>query len=292
MQTETLDPITKNRILAVQRTEMTEHHIYRRMAAATRNPTNREVLEHIARDELLHHDHWAKLTGKRARPNRFKVWFYCSVARTVGPTFGLKLMERAEALAQSVYAEIARVVAHAGHIANDEARHEQSLIGMIDEERLKYTGDMVRGLNVAVVETTGLLAGLTLALPVRRELIITGLIAGVVMVLSVASTEYLGVASAGGKRSPVKALCYGVVTNVITIGLLLFPYLIFNNVFVSFGFMALNAVLVIAVFSFYMAVAKGRSFRRQFFEMVLVSLGVAALAFTIGLLARGTPTAH
>ena len=49
-------------------------------------------------------------------------------------------------------------------IAEDEERHEQKLLAILDEERLQYVGSMVLGLNDALVELTGTLAGLTLAL--------------------------------------------------------------------------------------------------------------------------------
>jgi VIT1/CCC1 family predicted Fe2+/Mn2+ transporter len=52
------------------------------------------------------------------------------------------------------------------------------------------------------------------------------------------------------------------------------------------GLMIFNAIVVVFLFSFYISVAKEISFRRRFSEMVLISLGVAALAFAIGYLAR------
>ena len=46
------------------------------------------------------------------------------------------------------------------------------------------------------------------------------------------------------------------------------------------------AIIIIYLFSFYISVVKGISIRRRFLEMALISLGIAALAFGIGLLAR------
>ena len=42
--------------------------------------------------------------------------------------------------------------------------HEQALIAMIDDERLQYISSMVLGINDALVELTGALAGFTFAL--------------------------------------------------------------------------------------------------------------------------------
>ena len=43
-----IDAEVKDRLLAFQRNEITEHHIYRRLARAIQSPENRQVLERIA----------------------------------------------------------------------------------------------------------------------------------------------------------------------------------------------------------------------------------------------------
>ena len=42
--------------------------------------------------------------------------------------------------------------------------NESALLQLLDEEKLRYTGSIVLGLNDVLVELTGALAGLTLAL--------------------------------------------------------------------------------------------------------------------------------
>lgn len=276
----------KSKILTMQKGEITEHFIYEKLAKSVKDPHNQSVLQRIAKDELGHHDLWQQYTGEKARPSRFKIWLYYLVSRVFGLTFGIKLMEEGEEKAQVAYAEIANFVPAASDVARDEHRHERQLIRLIDEERLRYTADMVRGLNVALVELTGTLAGLTLALPDSGLIVLVGLITGTVMVLSVASTEYLATKSGEGGRSPFKAALYGGLTNIVTFLFLLFPYLIFDNVYLSLGVMIFNAIVVVFLFSFYISVAREISFRKRFSEMVLLSLGVAALAFVIGYLAR------
>ena len=276
----------KSKILTMQKGEITEHFIYEKLAKSVKDPHNQSVLQRIAKDELGHHDLWQQYTGEKAHPSRFKIWLYYLVSRVFGLTFGIKLMEEGEEKAQVAYAEIANFVPAASDIARDEHRHERQLIRLIDEERLRYTADIVRGLNVALVELTGTLAGLTLALPDSELIVLAGLITGTVMVLSVASTEYLATKSGEGGRSPLKAVLYGGLTNIVTFLFLLFPYLIFDNVYLSLGVMIFNAIVVVFLFSFYISVAREISFRKRFSEMVLLSLGVAALAFVIGYLAR------
>jgi len=281
-----LDQKIKNRLLAAQKNEITEHFIYRKLSQSIKDTHNRGVLKQISDDELKHYHAWQKYTDKEIEPDGFKIWLYYVISRILGLTFGIKLMERGESKAEASYEELARSVPQAIEIARDEEKHEKELIRLIDEERLKYTGDMVRGLNVALIELTGVVAGLTFALQEKTIIIVAGLITGITMSLSVAGTEYIASKSVGGSHSPIKAVLYGGLTNLITALFLIFPYFIFANVYVSLGFMILNAVIVIWFFSFYISVAKEISFRKRFTEMTLIGLGIAALSFAIGLLVR------
>ena len=281
-----LDQKIKNRLLAAQKNEITEHFLYRKLSRSIKDAHNSGVLKQISDDELKHYHAWQKYTDKDIEPDRFKIWLYYVISRILGLTFGIKLMEQGESKAEANYTELARFVPQAIEIARDEERHEKELIRLIDEERLKYTGDMVRGLNVALIELTGVVAGLTFALQEKMLIIIAGLITGITMSLSVAGTEYIASKSVGGPHSPIKAVLYGGLTNLITALFLIFPYFIFANVYLSLGFMILNAVIVIWFFSFYISVAKEISFRKRFTEMTLIGLGIAALSFVIGFLVR------
>jgi VIT1/CCC1 family predicted Fe2+/Mn2+ transporter len=49
----------------------------------------------------------------------------------------------------------------------------------------------------------------------------------------------------------------------------------------------LVALLIILIFNFYISVAKDYDFGKRFGEMALISLGVAALSFGVGVLIRG-----
>ena len=281
-----LDQATKKRLLSAQRAEITEHFIYEKLSQSTKDPHNKGILKRISSDELEHHNVWKEYTGEDVKPDRLKIWMYYLISRILGLTFGIKLMERGEEQAQETYQEISKVVPAAKDIAREEDEHEKQLIGLIDEERLKYTGDIVRGMNVALVELTGVLAGLTLAIPNTRLILTVGLITGIAMTLSLASTEYLATRTGEGIRSPFKAVVYAGLANIFTVLFLVFPYFIFTNIYFSLGLMLLNAIIIIFLFSFYISVAKDISFWKRFPEMVLISLGVAALAFGIGLLAR------
>ena len=48
----------------------------------------------------------------------------------------------------------------------------------------------------------------------------------------------------------------------------------------------MNAIIVIYIFTFYVSVAKELSFRKRFFEMASISLGIALISFIIGFFVR------
>ena len=279
----------KKAILTAQKNEITEHLIYFKLSKSIKDPNNKKVLKDISNDELRHYHFWKNITNKDVKPNRFKVWRYYLISRLLGVTFGIKLMEKGEEGAQITYADIAKVIPEAQDIVEDEDAHERELINMIDEERLKYVGSMVLGLNDALVELTGALAGFTLALQNTRLIAMTGLVTGIAASLSMGASEYLSTKSeegSEGDKSPIKASLYTGSAYVITVFFLIFPFLVFSNVYFCLGFTMFNAMLVILVFTFYIAIAKDVPFRSRFFEMAGISLGVAILSFFIGYLIR------
>ena len=240
----------------------------------------------IADDELRHSMFWKKHTGHDAKPNKWSLWKYYLISRIFGITFGIKLMEKVEGKAQAIYEEISKYVPAALEIAKDEKEHESRLINLIDEERLRYVGSMVLGLNDALVELTGALAGFTLAFRNTRLIAMAGFITGIAASLSMAASEYLSKKSEEGSRDPLKASLYTGSAYVMTVLLLIFPYLVFANYYFCLGFTLFNAILVILIFTFYVSVAKGIPFWKRFAEMAAISLGIATLTFLIGFLVR------
>jgi len=281
-----LTPTLRQTLLTYQKVEITEHHIYLNLAKKTKSSENRQVLEAIARDELRHYQDWKKHTGQDVGPDRFTVWKYTLIGRILGLTFGLKLMESGEVKAQSNYAELKPVVPGIEAWMRDEDEHEQSLINMLDEERLHYAGSVVLGLNDALVELTGALAGLTLALQNVKLIALSGLITGIAAAMSMALSEYLSTRSEKTSKQPMRAAVYTGIAYIITVTLLILPYLLISNYFVDLALALSTAVLIIAAFNYYISVAKDEPFRRRFLEMAGLSLGVAAFSFVIGYFIR------
>ncbi len=293
MSAKAVDGKLKRDILGFQKNEITEHLIYGRLSASMKDARNRKVLSSISADERRHYDVWKKHSGEDVNPSMLKVWKYYLISRIFGITFGIKLMEGGEEGAQKAYARVAQHIPEARKIEREENVHEKELIGMINEEKLKYVGSIVLGLNDALVELTGALAGFTLAFQNTAVIALAGLITGVAASLSMGASEYLSTKSEqgeGGKdeeeKSPVKASVYTTGAYVMTVLLLMAPFFLLGNALAALGMTLAAAVLVIFVFTFYVSVAKDLPFRRRFAEMVGVSMGVAGVTFLIGFLIK------
>ncbi|MBN1248567.1 MAG: VIT1/CCC1 transporter family protein [Anaerolineae bacterium] len=273
-------------ILQFQENEITEYHIYSNLARRTRDPENNRILQHIAEDEHRHYGEWKEQTGKEVPANQFKVWWYTLLGRLLGITFALKLMERGEEGAQDAYGELVTEVPVAKAILADEDAHEEALLGMLDEERLRYTGSIVLGLNDALVELTGALAGLTLALQNTTLIALTASITGIAASMSMAASEYLSTKAEETSKTPGRAALYTGLAYVFTVLVLVLPYLLFDNLYLCLGLSLLIGVLIIASFTYYISVAEDQPFRRRFLEMAGLSLSIAALSFGIGYLIR------
>lgn len=281
-----MDEKMRIRLLLSQRNEITEHFIYKKLASLSKNKNNREVLNKIAEEEKSHYEFLKKLTQKEIHPDRKRVFLYTIMAKILGLTFSLKLMERGEDIAQDVYEKIKGEIPEFGQIFEDENRHEREIISLLDEERLKYVSSMVLGLNDALVELTGALAGLTLALQNTRLVAIVGLITGIAASMSMSASEYLSTKQEETTKNPVRASVYTGIAYILTVFFLILPYLFFKNIFLCLGFVLINALIVILLFTFYISVAKELSFKKRFLEMAGLSLSIAVVNFFIGMAIR------
>jgi VIT1/CCC1 family predicted Fe2+/Mn2+ transporter len=97
-----------------------------------------------------------------------------------------------------------------------------------------------------------------------------------------ASSEYLSTKAEETGKHPLRAALYTGATYLVTVALLVAPYLIFDNYYVCLGCTLAMGLFVIAFFNYFISVAKDLPFARRFFEMAGLSLAVAAFSFIIG----------
>jgi len=280
-----LDQKVKNELLVFQTNEISEHIIYGRLSLLQKSQENASIVKKISEDELRHYNIYKNYTGQDVKPNNFKIWWYLFLAKIFGITFSIKLMENGEKGAQVSYRQLSGILPEVEKIIKDENGHENDLIKLVDEDRLKYIGAVVLGLNDALVELTGTLAGLTFALQNEKLVGVAGLITGVAAALSMAASEYIAI-KAEGLISPTKAAFYTGVTYFIAVVLLVLPFLLLSNPFIAMLITLLAAVFLIFFFNYYYSVVKEVPFRRRFVEMLVISMGVAFLSFVIGLIIR------
>lgn len=280
-----IDDKLRSKLEIEQQNELNSHYIYSRLAKLSESSINRDILTQIADDEIKHYEFLRDLTRKNLGPNKAKIEWYILLARILGITFAVKLMERGEEDAQEAYETIEASLPEIRDIIEDEETHEHSLIDMINEERLEYIGSIVLGLNDALVELTGTLAGLSFAFQNNQLIALSGLITGIAASMSMGASEYLSTRTEGGENA-LKASLYTGIAYVLTVILLVAPFFIFNSYIVSLPVTLLLCVVILLVFNYYVSVAKDLNFLRQFSVMAGVSLGVSAFSFVIGILVK------
>ncbi len=281
-----IDEEMRLKLLPFQRNEITEQRIYTKLAHEAASPPNREVLLRIAEEERQHYEFWKTYTGQDVAPDGFKVWKYYLISRLLGFTFGAKLMENDEGDAQINYAGVREAIPNVEDLVEAEHRHENSIIDLLDEEALRYTGSVVLGLNDALVELAGVLTGLTFALQNTQLIALSGSITGVAAALSMAASEYLSTQAEGQTRDASRAALYTGVAYIVTVVIMILPYLLVPNLYVCLALALAAAIIIIAVFNYYIAVVKDMDFKARFLEMTVLSFGVAGLTFVIGLAIR------
>ncbi len=285
--THTLSPAAMKIVTTMQQNELTESVIYEKIAAFAKGEENKKTLLRLAKEEKAHYEIWKKYTGLELKPEKWKVFKFTAVARILGFTFAVKLMERGEEAAQEEYALLAKEVAESTFIRQQEEEHEKALLDMLDEESLQYVGSMVLGLNDALVELTGSLAGFTFAMQNTRLIALSGLIIGISATFSMASSEFLA-ARSEGRSDALKSCTYTGIAYLFTVVALILPYLLLGTTqyIAALVCMLLVVIAIIAGFTYYTSVALDQPFRSRFGEMSLISIGVAVMSFFVGILAK------
>lgn len=282
-----LSKTNMKRVLRWQRDELNGALIYTALAKREKDEANRAILAQMASDETLHAQVWRSYTNTDVKPSRLYVARFKFLGALLGFTFVMKLLQKAEALAEDDYAAAAEEFPEAIRIMEDEHAHEAALIDMLDEERLHYVGAMVLGLNDALVELTGTIAGLSFALANTRLIALSGIITGISATLSMAASNYLA-ERADGNPKALKSSLYTGAAYLITVALLVLPFLLLPNAqyLPALGIMLATVMIIIIFFNYYISVARSEKFLKRFLEMAIISLSVAAISFVIGLLVK------
>ncbi|NPV89081.1 rubrerythrin family protein [Coprothermobacteraceae bacterium] len=267
-----------------QQNEITESVIYASFAKRS-SAKNRPILSQRAQDEKRHYEMWKSVTGIEVAPRRGRVLLYVALSFIFGVTFAMKLMESGEKATEETYKSLSAEYPEVYQIYADEEQHEKLLYQMIEEEKLSYLGSIVLGLNDALVEITGTLAGLSFAFEGARTAGVAGLITGVAASLSMSASEYLSQVAEKGEN-PVRAAAYTFVAYFGVVLALVFPYFLFSKALSAFSTTLGVGLCVILYYAAFASVIHDRRFLRTFLEMLAIVIGVSVVSFGIGSLAR------
>jgi len=286
-----VNKVERRRLIRLQRMERTEMEVYRRLANREKKAENKNLLQKISIQENNHYNLLKEKTGEDVDYSKFRVYFHVITSIFLGLTFSLKLMEKTEQNAAQEYRDLGY-----DDIAEEEDEHEKELLSLLEEDALNYLSSIILGLSDALVELTGALAGLTFAFQELRVVALAGLVTGISASFSMAASEFLATKEENSNRSPIKAALFTGSAYIITVFLLVIPYLLLtDNSEIIFGLEPhiqaliitfIIGLLIIALFNFYVSVAQDKSFNRRFIEMVIILLIVTMISFLIGLILR------
>ena len=273
----------KLNLYKLQKKELTEHYIYKRMSEKMQEPENKKRMKLMAKDDLRHAKVLQKYTKKPAKPYYIRLWLTNLLARILGYTFMLRLRQRSENKNQTIYQNLLIDAEDKDMLITQDKTHETMIIETIEDDRVTYIRAIVLGLNDALVELSGALAGLTFAIANTEIISITGLITGIAAAMSMAASEYLS-SSANNHSDALKSSVYTGISYIIVVIILILPYLILDNRFIALGIMLSSAMVIIFLFNYFMCVAMQYNFKRRFTQMAIISLGIAFISFIIGTL--------
>lgn len=143
----------------------------------------------------------------------------------------------------------------------------------------------VLGLNDALVELTGALAGFTMALPDNRLICLAGLTTGIAATLSMGASEFLS-RQTEKDGQPYMAALYTGIAYLVTVALLLLPYFLLENRFCSLACSLATGALIIMGFTRMTSRIRGTSYLHDCVQMLCISFGVAATAFGLSWMAK------
>ena len=95
----------KEEFIRFQRNEKTESIVYERLASIEKDESNRKVLRLISAEEKAHYATLKKYTETDVAPDKLRIAKYYWLARILGITFAIKLMESSEENAHHDYAK-------------------------------------------------------------------------------------------------------------------------------------------------------------------------------------------
>ncbi len=274
------------------RRQYRDYCVYKALAKTEPEESFRVMIEKVTRYEHEDFLFWRNLSSqKKFGVSKLLIWYFCFLRKVFGLIFTIKILQRrAQETAELYKKYLARnrdgdVRRHVEQMIEHEALHEDELVAELKEDRVTFLSSIVLGLNDGLVELTGALVGFSFALEDHILIAEAGFITGVAASLSMASSAYMQ-ARYDKDKDPKKAGIYTGAAYIVVVLMLIAPFFIFREVFVSLAVMFGVAFFIINAMSLFGAVLLERNFLRQAGELFAASIGVGTAAFIIGMLFR------
>ena len=162
---------------------------------------------------------------------------------------------------------------------------DKSTFAKAPADKLRHSGDVVLGMHDALVEFTGMIAGLIFTVANTGLIILTAIIASISASLSMGTANYQAEKELNNPN-PIAAGLWCGGAYFITVVLLLLPFAFFTNRYLLITAVMAVAISVIFVFNWYVSRAKGQGVMKPFITMTIIAVTVAAIAFIIGQTAK------
>jgi VIT1/CCC1 family predicted Fe2+/Mn2+ transporter len=148
-------------------------------------------------------------------------------------------------------------------------------------ERIRNFESVILGINDGLIELSGALVGLTFALKTHELVALSGLVTGIAAALSMSASAFMHTRHEVGKNAALAAGITGI-SYIVVVSLLVMPYFVFENLFVSMGVMLAIALSIVFIIAKFNSVYLGTHYHDELGLMLVFSLGVAGVSFLIG----------
>lgn len=267
--------------------EKNDGAVYLALAKRERNPEFKTALKQLGEGEQKHYEFWKQYAPNViVKPNRLRLYLILLFRLTLGLTFTMKFLERHEDKLHARYREIAKRippedVTRFQEMVQEEEKIEESLMGEVHENRVKYMSFIVLGLADAVVEISGIHAG-SLGIYRKTELAgLAGVIAGMAASVAMASAAYAQ-AKQGFAGSAKWSAIYTGVSYMFTAIFLALPYFLTSSMVYALGISLVIGVVLVAAMTYYDTIISAKPFTRQFAEIAGIILAASLALYLAG----------
>jgi VIT1/CCC1 family predicted Fe2+/Mn2+ transporter len=272
--------------------EYLDFTLYDRLAEGVKgNSSFADALRQLSATEKRHFEFWnTYLPGEKPRFSRAKLFLVLFFRRMFGITFAIRYLERHESKTIAEYKSIESLIPAEDRnafdqVIRDEEHHEKEFSSRVEGASVRYISFVVLGLADALVEISGIHAGSLGIYEVTKIAGLAGIIAGGAASLAMASAAFAQ-AKQGFQGSARLSAIYTGVSYFVTAVFLAAPYFLTTVMVNALGASLTLAVVILALETYYSSVISGRSFPREFAEILLILFGATIALYFFGYFIR------